>query len=116
MSYVAIAALTVDQAFGGRVTAAATEQAETFTNDGRADIAAVAGDVLRGYGPVVNTFVRMGAAGPGMADAADPDDTGRVDQSLIGDADLLSLVQAQFPTVASLYYDPEGVPLNDYNP
>lgn len=113
MSYEAIYQLTNDQTFGGRVTAAATEQAETFTNDGRPDIAATAGDVLRGYGPVVNTFIRMAAAGPGIAEAADPDDTGRVDQSLIGDPDLLSLVQSQFPTVASLYYDPEGVPLDD---
>jgi len=36
---------------------------------------------------------------------------GTIDQSLVLDADLLSLTQANFPTVAALYFDSEGTPI-----
>jgi hypothetical protein len=112
MSYASIYQLTSDPTFAGRATASATEQAETYKDDGRADIAATADDVLRGVGPVVGTFVRMDAAGPGIGDKADNGD-GTIDQAKVTDGDLLSLTQANFPVVAALYYTSEGVPISE---
>lgn len=110
MSYLSINQLTGDITFGGRVTAAATEQSETFKDDGRPDIAGTARDVLRGDGNILNTFIRISAAGPGIGDKADNGD-GTVDQARITDADLLSLVQGNFPTVADLFYTADGTPI-----
>jgi len=50
------------------------------------------------------TFIRLNAAGPGIADKATLPD-GSVDQSRVTDADLLSLTQAHWPIVAALYPD-----------
>ena len=109
MSYLAIDQLTNDVIFAGRNRAAAVEQSETFKDDGRADIAAVAVDVLRDVGQVIATFTRLAAAGPGIGDKADNGD-GTIDQAKVTDADLLSLTQGNYPTVAALYYDPDGTP------
>jgi hypothetical protein len=110
VSYAAIATLTNDQTFSGRSQSAATEQSETFKDDGRADIAATARDVLRGNGTTLLTFTRMAAAGPGIGAKVDTGN-GTIDQSLVTDEDLLSLTQANFPTVASLFYSTEGEPI-----
>ena len=109
MSYQAIALLMADQNFAGRSQSAATEQAETFKDDGRADIAALAGDVLRGASEVLLTFVRLNAAGPGIGNKVESGDG--IDQSLVTDADLLALTQTNFPTIAALYYLETGEPI-----
>jgi hypothetical protein len=57
------------------------------------------------------TFNRLAAAGPGIADKADNGD-GTVDQSKVTDADLLSLTQANWPTVAGLYFQEDGSPID----
>ena len=111
MSYEAIAQLTNDITFGGRVTAAATEQAEVYKDDARPDFVALAGAMLRGDAGPTWTFIRTCAAGPGIGDKVDQGD-GTIDQSLVTDADLLALIQATWQTVAGLYYDPEGIPLD----
>jgi hypothetical protein len=110
VSYQAQFQLTGDSDFNGRSQAAATQQAEVFKDDQRPNFVAVSQDVLRGNLEVLSTFVRMGAAGPGIADKADNGD-GTIDQSLVSDADLLSLTQANWPTVAALYFAADGSPL-----
>ena len=107
MSYLAIDQLINDATFAGRNRAAALQQSETFKDDGRPDIAALAGDVLRDNGLATTAFTRFAAAGPGIGDKADNGD-GTIDQARITDADLLSLTQANFPSVAALYFDPDG--------
>ena len=95
MSYQAQAALEMDAEFQERSRAAATQQATQFTDH-------IADEVKRGNGGIVTCFVRLNAAGPGIAEKVDLGD-GTIDQSAVTDADLLSLTQANWPTVAELY-------------
>jgi hypothetical protein len=106
MSFQAIDQLTQDATFGGRVRACAVQQAETFQNDQRPSFVSAANDILKGGSDVVSALIRISAAGPGFADTAgDPPD-----QAKILDPDILASVQANFPTVAALFYDDEGNP------
>lgn len=107
MSYEAIDQLTADPTFNGRERACTVEQAGTFKDSARADFVAVAEDCLTG-GILYLTFVRMAAAGPGIADKVTTPDG--IDQSQVTDADLLSLTQAAWPTVAALYFTEDGSP------
>ena len=107
MSFSAIDQLTNDVLFNGRVRACTVQQSETFQNSQLPQIVAAAKASLRGQADPALTLARMAAAGPGMADdAGDP-----VDQTKISDADILASVQANFPTVAALYYDEDGNPI-----
>lgn len=107
MSYSAIDQLSSDALFNGRVRACTVQQSEVFQNDQRPDMVAAANAALKGEQDPYLTLARMAAAGPGMAEAAgDP-----IDQTNIPDADILASVQANFPTVAALFYDSEGNPL-----
>ena len=110
MSYSAIDQLTNDALFGGRVRSCCTEQAEVFRNDARPDFVALSDDVLRGDGVKTNAFIRIGAAAPGIADKADSGEGG-IDQTKVTDADLLSLVQANWQVVAGLFYTEDGTPI-----
>jgi hypothetical protein len=109
MSYQAIDSLTNDADFSARNRACATQQAEIFRNDARPDFVAVADEVLRGSAELALAFTRISAAAPGIADKAD-DGNGGIDQALVTDADLLSLVQANWQVVASLYFNEDGTP------
>ena len=107
MSLDAIAQLTADSAFGGRVTACATQQAETFKDAADAGFKALAEAVLRGETDKQATFWRITAAAPGLADqAGDP-----VDQTQVSDQAILSTVQGSWQTVAQLYYAEDGTPI-----
>jgi hypothetical protein len=102
--------------FNPRVTFCCVQQSETYINDARAQFVSMAKALLTGNGPMQYTFVRMVAAGPGMAAKADTgqtNDLGQpiVDQSLILDEDILAAVQADFPTVAALYFNEDGTPV-----
>jgi hypothetical protein len=110
MSFVVIFQLTSDSNFGGRTRACATQQAETFKDDTRPDIVALANGLLRGELPLEITFIRITAAAPGMAEKANS--SGSFDQSRVLDADILAAVQANFPVVAALYYQPDGTALS----
>ena len=110
MSYQSIDLLTNDTVFNGRCRSAATEQAETFKDDGRPDIAAIARDVLRNSGEAISAFIRLNAAGPGIGAKVDTGD-GTIDQSLVTDPDLLALTQSNFPVVANLFYASDGTPV-----
>jgi hypothetical protein len=109
MSYLAQAQLEGDVIFQGRVRSCATQQAETFKDDQRLNFVAVAESVLRGESECVLAFVRFSAAGPGIADKVDNGD-GTIDQTKVTDADLLSLVQTFWPSIATLFFNEDGTP------
>jgi hypothetical protein len=107
MSYHAQTQLEQDQAFQLRVRAVNTEQAQTFLNDGRADIAATAAAVLRDDGGTGSALLRLAAGAPGVAAEVDNGD-GTINSSRVTDAELLAITQANFPTVAALFYNEDG--------
>ena len=111
MSYQSQWALTYDDAFVSRGRAAITNQSAIFKDDQRADIKALAETLLRGTdGAPYVTFQSMLGAAPGFATMADQGD-GTVNSTLIADDDILAAVQAEYPTVAALYYAPDGGPI-----
>jgi hypothetical protein len=110
MSYLSQSALAFDQDFNARSRAALVNQAVIFKDDQRADIAGLANSLLVAGNPQeTNTFIGMLAAAPGFADKADQGD-GSVNSSLIADEEILAAVQAEWPTVAELFYGPDGGP------
>jgi hypothetical protein len=110
MSYLSQWRLTYDDEFVSRSRAALTNQAVIFKDDDRGDIAALANSLLTAANPQeTDTFVGMLAASPGFADMADQGG-GNVNSSLIADGDILAAVQAEWPTVAALFYGPDGGP------
>lgn len=111
MSYQSQDALTNDAIFQGRNRSVATQQADAFRSDARPAFVALANAVLRGHDQELWTFASLAAAGPGIADKATNPDGISVDQSKVTDADLLSLTQANWPTIAGLYYSEDGTPL-----
>jgi hypothetical protein len=110
VSYRVIDALTQDAIFGGRNRAACVEQAQTFHADARPAWVAVADACLRGDGTIYNAFTRLAAGGPGIGDKGTGPD-GEPDQTLILDADILALTQANWPTIAVLYFEEDGTPV-----
>lgn len=107
MSFAAQAQLQDDLAFSSRSRSSAIQQAGIFLNDDRPDIAALGRAVLRDEAWTTPAFVRLIANFPGVVDGAtDPD--GTVDQSKVTDADILSHTQANWPTIAGIYYDADG--------
>lgn len=109
MSYSAQDQLTNNVIFGGRVRACTVQQAETFKDDQRPGFVAVAEACLTGSGEIYNAFTRIAAGGPGIADKADNGD-GTISQEKVTDADLLSLIQANWPVVAGLFFNEDGSP------
>ena len=107
MSYLAQSLLEQDPAFQHRVRAVNTEQAQAFQNDGRPDIAACARAVLRDDPGPGAALLRLAAGSPGIGDRVDNGD-GTIDQAKVTDADLLAITQANFPTVADLFYPIES--------
>jgi len=96
MSYQAQAELEMDPDFRERNRACCVQQASQQFSDHIADA------VLKDDLGVTSTFIRLAAAGPGIAEKAQNPD-GSVDQSRVTDADILALAQANWPTVAELY-------------
>jgi hypothetical protein len=116
MTYKVQSQLVADAEFQMRCQAVFTEQAFHFKDDGRGDMAALANKLLMapnvplaGSSSVPYTFINLLAASPGFADEVDNGD-GTIDSSKITDGELLSATQAQWPTVASLFYNPDGTP------
>jgi hypothetical protein len=110
MSYQSQWRLQNDDGFVSRSRAALTNQAAVYKDDGRPDIAALAESLLVDTNPQETlTFVSLLAAAPGFADMVDQGD-GTVDSSQVSDGDILSAVQAGWPTVAALFYDSDGSP------
>lgn len=109
-NYLAQSQLEQDPTFQLRIRAVNTEQSQIFIDDGRPDIAACAKAVLRDDSGPGATLLRLAAAGPGIADKVSTGD-GTIDQSLVTDADLLALTQANFPHTAALYFNTDGSPI-----
>lgn len=109
MSYEAQSLLTANPTFQGRVNSATIEQADRFKDDTRPDIVALAAAIARDDPGPGAAMIRLAAAGPGIADRVDNGD-GTIDQAKVADADILALVQANWPTVAALYFETDGLP------
>lgn len=109
MSYQSQAQLVQDSAFYGRVTSSCVQQAAQFKTDADPANVAVADQCQKGRGDIYQAFTRLAAAGPGIADKVETPDG--IDQSLVTDADLLSLTQANWPVVAGLYFNSDGTPI-----
>jgi hypothetical protein len=110
VSYFAQWLLTWDTDFAGRGRACLTQQADVFKDDARADLAALAESILRQESGPLMAFQVLLAATPGFADTV-IDGNNVVNSGRIADDDILAAVQAQWPTVARLYYDPDGTPI-----
>jgi hypothetical protein len=110
MSYQSQATLEADFWFQQRSRACALGQANVTPPDVPPEQAALAAGLLRDDAGLALAFARFIAAFPGLADGVtDPD--GTVDQAKVTDATLLAQTAAAFPTIALLYFDPEGNPL-----
>jgi hypothetical protein len=98
------ASLVDDTALQGRAAACVFGQAEIYKDDGRPDIAALARYHLKSPSLIQTIWAPFIAAAPGFADHAG-------DSSAITDGDLLATVQADWPTVAALWFAPDGTPV-----
>lgn len=108
MTYLGITRLAGDGRFIERTDAALTEQGMYFKDSAAADFKALAYGVLRGEPAMLRrVYTSILATAPGFAAAAETP-SGGVDASAIPDADILAAVQAQWPTVAALFYLPDG--------
>jgi hypothetical protein len=110
MSYQSQAQLEADYWFQQRSRSATIQQADIFKDDARPHYVALADAVMRDEAGLTAAFIRLNAAGPGIADKVDTGD-GTVDSSLVLDADLLALTQANWPVVAELYFTDDGTPV-----
>lgn len=104
MSYEQQVQLRADGALQGRTSACVFQEAYTFKDDGRPDIAALANRHLIDSNEILTIWMPFIAAAPGFADNAD-------DTSLITDGDILAAVQGMWPSVAPLYYNTDGTPI-----
>jgi hypothetical protein len=108
MSYSSIHLLNQEPVYAGRVRACVTEQAASLTGDANLATAACANAGLRGDPVIMDTFVRTTSSAPGLGDKVDVGD-GTIDSTLIVDDDILAAIQANFPRVAALFFNDEGV-------
>lgn len=113
MSYQTQTQLTNDAGFLDRTHASLTEQSLIFINDARADFIALAnvlltGALVNGVSPIAS-FTRILAGAPGFAETVDNGD-GTIDSTRVTDDDIRAAVQAQYPTVAALFYNSDGTP------
>jgi hypothetical protein len=111
MTYETQFALQGDTGFVNRTRACLTEQALVFDNAADLAFKALADVILRNDPAVTSSFIAIVAASPGLADTADPEGDGTVDDALVTDEMLLATVQSQWPTVAALYFDVDGNPI-----
>jgi hypothetical protein len=109
MSYQSQTALAEDPDFQARVRGCCIQQAGSFINDARPSWVSLAKAILRQDPEETTTFFWISAAGPGIADKVSTPEG--IDQSLVTDADLLSLTQTNWPIVAELYFNEDGTPI-----
>lgn len=110
MTFLAQYQLTYDADFIYRGRACLINQAAIYINDERGDIKETADAVIRNHPAQVElTFQEFLGNSPGFVDEATLED-GTIDSSLIADGEILAAVQALWPTVAAIYFDPDGAP------
>lgn len=103
--------LAGDSDFIARSEAVLVEQSLILKDSTSPDVAALAFALLRAdsAGQYRRVFITILAAAPGFAAAAETP-SGGVDASAISDGDLLAATQAEYPTVAALFFLPTGSP------
>jgi hypothetical protein len=110
LTYELVYQLSIDPAFNNRVRSCMYEQAQTYQSNPDPATAALAKDVMRGSGAGVQSMIGMIAAFPGMTNApvtiTKGDGSVMVDQTAVTDETVLSQVQANWETVANLFYMP----------
>jgi hypothetical protein len=110
MSYHTQAKLQNDPDFQARVHSVNLQQAYIYKDSQLEDHKSLANDIMRNESTSGSVFIRLDAGGPGIADKVEQPN-GDIDQSLVTDEDLLSLTQANWPVVASLYFNTDGTPI-----
>jgi hypothetical protein len=108
VAYISMDQLSADTNFQSRVRACVVQQALTYVNDGRPFMVNCAYDCLRGQEQTLQAFYRLAGVNPGFAQSASPSG-GTPDQTQVTDGALLAFVQGQFPTVAAMFYAPDGL-------
>ena len=96
MSYQSSADLAVDAVFQQRMTSCLIEQATTYKDDPKADFVQLSDTILRSPYGVLSQFCQQAATQPAFNEAQSEVD--------ITDAQILSVVQALYPTIAALNY------------
>lgn len=111
MSYMSQTRLASDNDFVARCEAVLIEQSLIYKDSTEPDQAALAFGILRAdpSGQYRRVFITILAAAPGFATETETP-SGGVDASALSDAQLLSATQADFPTVAALFFLPTGSP------
>lgn len=107
MTYIQVQQLAADITFQSRVISCMWNQALTYQDDVDVTNAAMAQAVLRGSSPASISMVNMIAAFPGLVDPAvitKGDGSQIVDQTAVPDEEILGQVQANWKTVAGLFY------------
>lgn len=110
MTYIQVQQLAVDISFQNRVSSCMMNQALTYQTNADAATAAMAQAIMKGPTPALMTMVNMITAFPGMLDGAvvitRGDGSQMLDQTAIPDEAILGQVQANWKTIADLFYAP----------
>lgn len=104
--------LSTDPSFINRVRSCMWQQAQTLQSDEDEETAAMANDLLKGNATTIQAMVNMIAAFPGLVDGATitmGNGNQLVDQSAITDGTILAQVQADWKTIADLFFTPPPV-------
>ncbi len=96
MSYLSSAALAADPIFQKRMSSATTEQAAIYQNDARPEFIQLADNILRNPQAALTQFCVQASVQPGFNEAES--------QDAIDDGQILSAVQAIYPTIAGVNY------------
>jgi hypothetical protein len=108
MSYQTQWNLTYDDPFVSRCRACLTQRAAIYKDDERPDFVALADSLLKQANPAeFLTFQTMLANAPGFAEKVDNGD-GTIDSTKIEDGEIQAAVDADWQTVAGLYYADDG--------
>lgn len=113
MTYTLVNQLAKDPSFNERIAACMWNQSQTYRNDPDPASAAMAMDTLRGTTMAQPSMVNMISSFPGVVEGATVtlgDASEIVDQTAITDAAILGQVQANWKTVADLFYTPPTPP------
>ena len=113
MTYTLVTQLAKDPDFTARVAACMWNQSQTYQSNPDPASASLAMDTLRGTTMAQPSMVNMIASFPGVVEGATVtlgDASEIVDQTAITDAAILGQVQANWKTVADLFYTPPTTP------
>jgi hypothetical protein len=107
VSYYTQALLGQDTKFNLRSRSCIAQQANTFLNDSRADVAALAVALLKNNPAQTSTMLTAICAGPNFGTEIDNGD-GTINSDNVTDQEIMDQTQSMFPEVAALYYNSDG--------